>query len=366
MNKVYTILLAALALLSGASCTLDEEPVSQGCITLTLSTSAVETKAGNGNPADGGGILVNNVGAPDLVIAIVDGDDNIVAWYPGEHSSCASSHTASTPTTESIIVFSGLERGTYTVFAVANTAGLSVVERTALSSATTLTDLQNLVLSVDSGTPTFSDAMPLSASGTLVVTGNSGLESGQIELNLKRVVARVSLIFKNLTEGALNLYNCTVTLHGINPSKGYLFERATDYVSGYDRDLEWPETDITVPVVDLQNPESVNTYPLASKLVFPSTAPTHETMGHRYLCDISFRIVKPDKSYDPNNSDTYNEHHFNYLPVYDRRSADILALCRKQDLIIETTINHKGNVQDISFNFVVKGWGKKEEYVVFH
>lgn len=352
MNKVYTILLAALALLSGASCTLDEEPVSQGCITLTLSTSAVETKAGNGNPADGGGILVNNVGAPDLVIAIVDRDDNIVAWYPGEHSSCASSHTASTPTTESIIVFSGLERSTYTVFAVANTAGLSVVERTALSSATTLTDLQNLLLSVASGTPTFPGAMPLSASGTLVVTGNTGEESGQIELNLKRVVARVSMIFKNLTESALNLDNCTVTLHTINPSKGYLFERATDYVSGYDRDLQWPATNITVPVVDLQDPESVNTYPLASMLVFPSTAPLQPT-GRRYVCDISFAIGEEN-------------HSFSDLPVYDRRSADILALCRNQDLIIETTISQKGDVQDISFNFVVKGWDKKEEYVVFH
>lgn len=362
MNKVYTILLAALALFSGASCTLDEEPVSQGCITLTLSTSAVETKAGNGNPADGGGILVNNVGAPDLVIAIVDRNDNIVAWYPENYgsvaggtsyeSSCSSSHTASTPTTESIIVFSGLVRGNYTVFAVANTVGLSAVGRLALSRATTLTDLQNLLLSVDSGTPTFPGAMPLSASGTLVVTGNTGEESGQIELNLKRVVARVSMIFKNLTESALNLDNCTVTLHTINPSKGYLFERATDYVSGYDRDLQWPATNITVPVVDLQDPESVNTYPLASMLVFPSTAPLQPT-GRRYVCDISFAIGEEN-------------HSFSDLPVYDRRSADILALCRNQDLIIETTISQKGDVQDISFNFVVKGWDKKEEYVVFH
>lgn len=373
MKKACSILLAAMALFSGASCTL-ETPDNHGHISLTLSTGMLQTKAGNGNVADGGGIAVDEYGEPDIVIAIVDRNNNIVAWYPegygavagGDYSSdCSTDHPASTPVTETTILFNGPTRGTYTVFAVANTAGLLAVGSPALSSAATLSDLQNLVLSVVSGTPTFNSAMPLSATGTLTVTGESGREAGQIDLSLKRVVARVSLTFKNLTENALTLHNCTVTLHAMNPSRGFLFEQATDYVSGYDRDLDWPASEITVPVINPEDPESVNTSSLVSKLVFPSVAPLHQ-MGRRYLCDISFRIVKSGQTYDSNDSDTYDDHSFTNLPVHDRRSADILALSRNQDLQIETTISKKIDDDDISFNFEVTGWDKLDEFVVFH
>lgn len=357
MKKVITVLLAALALLSGASCTLDEEPVGQGHITMTLSTADVETKAGNGDVADGGGIVVNGNLDPDLVIAIVDKNNNIVAWYPkGSHVGSYQSSCISASETESTIGFTGgLTKGTYTVFAVANTAGLSAMGNPALSSQTTLSGLQDLYLTA---IPTFSDnvPMPLSATGTLVVTGESGYESGQVDLSLKRVVARVSLTFRNLTEEELVLNNCSVTLYKMNPSRGYLFAPATnDYYSGNDGNLAFNAASVTVPVLNPENPESVNTYCLDPELVFPSIAPQQPT-GRRYLCDIRFTLAGEAQPRS-----------FTGLPVHDRRSADILALGRNQDLKIETTISKKGeDNHDITFNFIVSGWDKKEEFVWFH
>lgn len=377
MQKHGFVILAALAIFSVASCTRKEEPVCSGRITLELSTVARETKAvtpGDGNLADGGGIAVNESGVPDIVIAIADKNDDIVAWYPKNYgavpggttydSSCLTSHSASTPATESIINISGPEKGTYTVFAVANTAGLSAVGSPTLSSATTLTDLQNLVLEA-SGDISFSTCMPLSAWGTLSVNSSG---NGQIDLELKRVVARASLTFKNQTEDALELYECSITIHEMNPSRGYLFSRTTDYVSGYDRDLVFNGNSpyLTVPVIDPNAPTSVNTCTLPAKLVFPSVAPA-QSQGNRYLCDISFRIAKENMTYDAGNPATYTQHDYTDLPVHDHRSSDILLLARNQDLKIETRINKRVSEQDISFNFEVICWTDVlDEFVVFH
>ena len=377
MKKLYSAILATLAIVSGVSCARKEEPERRGRITLELSTVALETKAvtpGDGNLADGGGIAVNGSGEPDIVIAIVDKNDDIVAWYPENYgavpagttydSSCLTPHTASTPTTESIINISGPEKGTYKVFAAANTTGLSAVGSPSLSSATTLSDLRNLVLTAG-GDITFSTCMPLSAWGTLVVNSSG---NGQIDLELKRVVARASITFKNQTEGALNLYACSITIHDMNPSRGYLFSGSPDYVSGYDRDLVFNGDSpyLTVPVIDPEVPSSVNTYTLPSKLVFPSVAPA-QSQGNRYLCDISFRIAKENMTYDAGNSATYTQHDYYDLPVHDHRSADILLLARNQDLKIETRINKRGEEHDISFNFEVVCWTDVlDEFVFFH
>ena len=377
MKKLYTAILATLALFSGISCARKEEPECRGRITLELSTVALETKAetpGDGNLADGGGIAVNGSGEPDIVIAIVDKNNDIVAWYPKNYgavpggttydSSCLTPHAASTPTTESIINISGPEKGTYKVFAVANTAGLSAVGSPSLSSATTLSDLQDLYLSA-LGDISFSTCMPLSAWGTLIVNSSG---NGQIDLELKRVVARASLSFKNQTGDTLKLYACSVTIHDMNPSRGYLFSSTPDYVSGYDGNLVFNGDSpyLTVPVIDPEVPSSVNTYTLPSKLVFPSVAPA-QSQGNRYLCDISFRIAKENMTYDAGNSATFTQHDYYDLPVHDRRSADILLLARNQDLKIETRINKRVENHDISFNFEVVCWTDVlDEFVFFH
>ena len=68
-RNVPILILCALALL-GAACSCQEiDPgKSAGSVTITLSTGAPESKAGDGVIADGGGIKSNGTRQPDLFI----------------------------------------------------------------------------------------------------------------------------------------------------------------------------------------------------------------------------------------------------------------------------------------------------------
>lgn len=362
-NRLYTYINAALAaviLLVTASCKgLEPVQAEGGRISVSIASGNIITRSLSDDIADGSAIIVNGSGVPDLVIGIANSDGNLVAWWPdnywgsmttGYTSEC---QTSKTDETKSTIYFTGPPRGSYTVFAVANTAGLAASTISTLQSATTITALEDLQLTVASGEPDFGATMPLTARGSLSV---NAWGNGQVDLNLLRPVARISLTFINETDGAVDIHDCSVTYEDLNPSRGYLFEQDPDYVAGYDRNLTVTGDN---PLVFTDNKST-----LPVKTVFPSTAPAR-LVGSRYFLNVSFRVTKENATYDGSDSATYTEYNFEDLPIHDSRSQDIPSILRNQHLKIETRITKRASTHDISFNFEVQDWYEKEAQVTF-
>lgn len=351
---------AALLLVTGSCSREEPAPEERGRISVSISGGNIVTRSVADDIADGSAIIVDGVtGEPDLVIGIVDSGGDLVAWWPDDYwgamatgftSEC---QTDKTDETKSTIYFTGPSRGTYTVFAVANTAGLPASAVTSLQSASTITQLEDIQLTVASGEPDFGATMPLTARGTLSV---NSWGNGQIDLNLLRPVARISLTFINQTGGAVDIHDCSVTFEDLNPSRGFLFEQDPDYVTGYDRDLTVTGTD---PLVFTNNRST-----LPVKTVFPSTAPAR-LVGSRYFINVHFRVTKNNAEYDAGDSDTYSEYDFEDLPIHDSRSRDIPYILRNQHIKIETRITKRADEHDISFNFEVQDWYEKEESLTF-
>ena len=362
-NRLHAYLGAALAaviLLFTASCQ-EKDPVltESGKISVTIASGNIVTRSLSDDIADGSAIIVNGSGEPDLVLGIANSSGDLVAWWPddfwgametGFSSEC---RTDNTDETKSTIYFTGPGRGSYTVFAVANTAGLPASTITALQSATTISALEALQLTVASGEPDFGATMPLTARGALSVNSSG---NGQIDLELLRPVAKISITFINQTDGAVDIHDCEVTLEDLNPSRGFLFEQDPDYVSGYDRDLTITGTN---PLVFTDNRST-----LPVKTVFPSIAPAR-LVGSRYFLNVHFRVTKKNQVYNANDPDTYSEYDFEDLPIHDNRSKDIPNILRNQHLKIETRITKRAEEHDYSFNFEVQDWYEKEEYVTF-
>ena len=386
MSIFHTALLAAL-LLTWVSCSpLDPQPSERGEIAISIATGVPLTRAASGNPSDGGGISVDGNANPDLVIAIANADGDFVAWYPatgfwkvedgenpgdyidramaqGYSSNCATEHTASTNATTSTIFFSGPRRGSYTVFATANTAGLPSDIRTSLSRCGSITDLEALQLSVASGQPDYNSCMPLSAKGALSVNSSG---NGQVDLQLLRPVARVSFTFHNQTgDPDIEIHACQVTIGAMNPSRGYLIPRETnDYVTGYDRNLVLTAPEVLVFGTNSSDAATYRKATLPVMQVFPSTAPA-QNIGSRYLCSVTFRVTNQGETYAANNVSTYTEYSFTNLPVHDNRSADIPYLRRNQHLQIVTRITKTAVEHDYSFNFEVQDWDEEENFLTF-
>ena len=363
-NRLFTYLNAAIAaviLLLTASCKdKDSVQTERGRISVSIASGDIATRTLAEDIADGSAIKIDGVsGKPELVIGIANSEGTLVAWWPdnfwgametGYSSEC---QTDKTDETKSTIYFTGPGKGTYTVFAVANTSGLNESTITALQSATTISALEAIQLTVDSGEPNFGATMPLTARGTLSVN-NWG--NGQIDLKLLRPVARISMTFINQTDGAVDIHNCEVTLEDLNPSRGFLFEQDPDYVTGYDRDLTITGAN---PLVFTNNRST-----LPVKTVFPSTAPVRQ-VGSRYFLNVRFRVTKKDTEYNGSDSDTYSEYYFEDLPIHDNRSRDIPSILRNQHLKIETRITKRADEHDYSFNFEVQDWYEKVEYLTF-
>lgn len=339
----------ALAVSVWAACQETVIP-DKGSVVVTFSASELMTRTA----ADGDGIAIDRIGnddVPDLFIAIANYSGNIVATYPG-----ANTETLEASATRISIRFTqtlssqNWTSGDYTVYAVANTKLANsndgvwgATSNSQWSAYTTASELDALCFSAlsSSDLPAVdpdTGRMPISAKGTLSV---NEFGNGQVELELLRCVAKIGFKFKNETGQALTLTDCMVKIKSISPTQGYVFPRAND-AAGTARDLTLINSTLSIA-------SGVTTDLYGNLLVFPSVAPS-QTVGSRYLCDISFTINNTAKS-------------FTDLPIHDRQSQDILALGRNQYLQIETRIN-KG--LDVSFSFVVDDWNEKSEEILFH
>ncbi len=353
MKKVRLILLAmAMILAAGVSCRKQEREktdVTQSDVVISFSSAVPVTRAGNGVVADGGGIFLDGSDNPDLYIAIVNYQGNVVATYP-DTANPDDVEKVDASTTQVSIRFKNISNpGEYTVYALANTyvngsegiwgAPANASEWEAL---TTASALDALVLTDPGDDPmklTITDRMPLSAKGTLTISENL---NGHVELEMLRCVGKVGFKFKNETNATITLTNCIVEIEKIRPTKGYLFPR-----SGVDSIGTARSISLNKESVEIASGAETQLYDM--QLVFPSVAP-ERAVGSRYFCNISFEVGDVPRS-------------FTALPIHDKMSQDIQSLGRNQYLQIETRIN-QGN--DISFNFEVIDWTRKQEEIIFH
>lgn len=332
----YIILASILVFTAGMGCTKRDTP-RDSSVTLSFAVGQAETRAAE-DLADGGEIRLVSANEPDLFIAIVNYSGEIVARFPAvveNESECLEANASQVTVRFNKITNSG----SYTVYAVANQSGLWSMNST-LGAASDRSDLEALLFNETPSTPNpeNDEVMPLSAVGTLMVKESL---TGQADLDLLRCVAKVGFRFKNDTGSELTLTNCIVTIHEINPSQGYLFVHTPDAV-GVAGNLSLNRSSITIA-----KDSSSDMYDMST--VYPSLAPS-QTIGNRYLCDISFEVGGELKS-------------FTDLPIHDNKSQDIQALKRNQYLQIETRISRG---LDISFNFEVMDWTSHSEDVLFH
>lgn len=246
-------MIACCAMLSLASCDKAEDYKATGDgIKVVLATLPPQTKAtvtpGDGLVSDGGGIFLDS-GAPDLQILIFDQSGNLSAYYP--HDALSDDKPTHRIVTEAATSNSALEievtfkktktgtdfsDGNYSLYAIANTEGLwSMVSSSSASFsdwsdvldaliAGTLTEAEFKTLRFDAlaegETPSqLNSRLPLSATGSLVISNGSGMASAQ----MLRCLCKVNLTLANYTGEELTLDG--LTLGQFNASTGYLLKQ---------------------------------------------------------------------------------------------------------------------------------------------
>lgn len=350
-KTVISIIAAAIVLLSGVSCTPQEQP--GGTVTVILSSGLPETR-GAAEVADGSEIYLDN-GEPDLILLLFNSQGALVAKYPDpDHASVMDTPTPSggdmmiriSKTTSG----GTIPAGDYTLYGIANTAGLwTMTDGTntiTASSITTKTQADNLYFSQS---PTLqASRLPLTAKTTVTVSANG---NGSAELVMRRCVAQVVVRVVNNYGSALTLSANEsypfFSLHGLNASTGYLFQHSPDQPAGV---VYSDLVNSTVPTVLEDNTEQNSNIYEYTALVFPGTG--------SYLCDIAFAVTQVGGS--PLGS--ASKFRFTDLPVHNNRGEDITSISRNQRLTITVTISQG---QMLSFSFEVGEWTPITETVSF-
>ena len=370
--------LLALATVLSCSREVAQVPVCDPGTTVSFRFSTADLQAtkattpGDGDPADGGGIAgtTADTSNPDLVILIannITGHEDygkIVMAYPTT-GTLEGGFTAND--TDATIKFSFADKpaGNYTVYAFGNTEGMwdmttngsDTYTGATLTSLTTAAQVESLYFKAQSRAPLgWEDAgyaalpdsqkyddgvsvqngrLPVSAKASLTVSSG---KNGEAYLELIRCVAKVTAIIINNTGEDMGLADYKHTVHGINPTSGYVLPHEPDYTGTAANLLANPnakyETDVEIPIWGDTSAEY-------DWYVFPSNGP--------YTICITFTLnkgssdpEKPEKTY------TYNK-----LPVTNWRAEDIPALGRNQHITVTTRIS-KGLT--VSFNFEVNDW----------
>ena len=354
MRLRNAIWLSAALLLSGIfSCSRQEEmpATAGGSVAITFSTG-LQTKAapGDGVVADGGGIYVDGSGTPDIHVFIFDGNDDIVARYLSADATFNSipaecfSHTSTTAT----ILFTDVPAGDYSVYAVANTEGtgnwLGDMDWTSIDEVSDLESIVFPALALGTAPTMDSGRLPLSAKGTLNV---SSRHTGEVNLEMLRCTGKITVQLIDQTDNGLSMSNLSVTLSGMNATKGYLFAHDPEAPAGIgygDISISDATSDPSDRVTFTSGVAEYPTY------VFPQA-------NGPYTCDISF-----DVHYDEGGTPVTYSKSFSDLPIQNFRAENIMSIARNQHLIIQIRIS-EGHM--VSFNFIVGGWTELEESVEF-
>lgn len=336
-------------LLSGVSCTRQDLPGS-GVVTVSLSSGLPETRAITADPKDGSAIYIDNSTTPpepDLILLIFNAS--------GEKVTPTERKMDSLTATDIRLTFSGIQPGEYTVYALANTAGLWAMSGDPASASITRDETEALYFTALPTVPDPSSAtsrMPLTAKGTLSVNAAG---DGDISLNLSRPAARVVFKFENNSGHKLKLDPFSAKFKKMAPTYGFLFQHNPDVptsVAGFNYgDLSF--------IADGQEIANGTSYS-QSALVYPGLPGYPDT--ENYLCDISFTITDVDDGgvvLDSGNSHTFS---FGDLRVHNNRGEDIKTLARNQQLTVTAKVS-MGKM--LSFSFEVGDWTTRSETVTF-
>ena len=348
-----------LALAACWSCDPQDGPVGKGGVSLVFRTSRVSsatraTEPGLGTAADGGQIATYGaLGTPDLMVFIVNSDEPpaiSARYYPGcdpevTTNGAMKAHFTATADT---VTFANLDEGDYTVYAVANTEGLSLSAAFNPATVSTQAALDGLLFEALTTPDTIAlsnSRMPLAATAPLhVYAGHNGMAT----LEMRRCLAKISVELINQTEGSLTMpdqlggeHGLTVNLKHLNPNQGYVFAHSPDVPSG--AYTPGPCGDVLyecAPTI-----ASGDTLRL-TRLVFPG-----DTLRcGAYTCDVDFFLGTTAYSYHD-------------LQILDNRARSLAVLNRNTHLHIEIRISR---YKHVSFNFNVEDWDtSKVEYITF-
>lgn len=343
-----SVLLAALLLLTGVSCTRQELP--GGAVTISLASGLPQTR-GEAEILDGTEIKFDPVtGAPDLILLIFNTDGSLRARYPdGTHTSFPTVPTANDITVRFAVGTDGnpIPAGSYSVYAMANTGGMWTLDSGTVEDISSQAGADARIFTALPTQPT--DRMPLTAIGSLEVNleGN-----GNASLSLLRPAAKVIVRFINNYGDDLTLaQNGTsplVELKEMVSDRGYLFPHNPDIpagVSASDMVFNFPAGGVVLP-----NNADGNTFYELSSLLYPGTG--------AYACSVSFSISKVGTD----DVTPAREFEFPALPILNKRGEDITSVARNQCLVITVAIS-KGAM--LSFSFDVGEWNKTTETVTF-
>ena len=197
----------------------------------------------------------------------------------------------------------------------------------------------------DDGVSIQNSRLPVSAKTSLTV---SSRKNGEAYLELIRCVAKVTAIIINNTGEEQKLYNYKHTVHGINPTSGYVLPHESDYIGTAANLLANPCAKYSNP--DLYIDITAESSQVYNWYVFPSNGPYTLCLTFTLNKDSSDPL-KPEKTYA-----------YTKLPITNWRAEDIPALERNQHITVTTRIS-KGLT--VSFNFEVNRWTEHTAAVEF-
>jgi hypothetical protein len=156
---------------------------------------------------------------------VLNADDDrliktLTVWLV-QNGTVADVKTSTPDATSEIVTFNNVLRGDYKLYVVANYGnGLATTYPKGSSS---LTGLQDYILGdvTDGTSPAYTSTNGIPSSLMMDISVAPG--NNEIAVHLKRVVGRLSIAFRNMTEH--DLYVGEMTISDYNPSQGYLFSR---------------------------------------------------------------------------------------------------------------------------------------------
>lgn len=361
INKISLhtgVFLTLLVLLSGISCTRQEQIGDGDGVTFTLSSGLPQTR-GIAEIQDGTEIYFDG-STPDLVLLLFDSNGALVAKYPDPGHSEVLDTPAPTAVDLRIRIARKLngERfssGTYSLYAMANTGGFwHLSGDPVIGNISTKAQADALFFDARP-TSLIADRMPLTAIGTVDVNDGG---NGVAEVNLLRPVGKVVVRFVNKYGGALTLapyvnpldpteIRPLFSINEVNPDKGYLFPHDTDSPTGVTKETVSQAIASSIVLPDNTNPDN-DVYEISS-LVYPGTG--------NFVCDFAFTITQVG-----GNPITAQPFKFLGLPILDKRGVDINSISRNQQLTVTVNIS-QGTM--LSFSFEVGDWKKLTEPVTF-